>query len=151
MALERPRHRARAGAPATGRPSGSAWPPTTTEPAPGCDEHGRELAAERLGRRLRSGVVGLRQRQRLAEQRGDAVEAALHARLPRALAEALGVAERERRERREGLEQLDVGVRERARRVAHPDAEDAARLAGPDHRRDERAREPVVRRGAGRR
>ena len=50
-------------------------------------EHRREVAAECVGRRLGGGVVRLRGRDGLSQQRGDAIEAALHARLPRAVGE----------------------------------------------------------------
>ena len=70
---------------------------------------------------------------------GDAVEAALHARLARPLRVALRVPQRQRGERRERLEQLDVRVGERPLAVTDPDAEHAARLTRPHHRRDERA------------
>src|SRR5205085_8835426 len=50
-------------------------------------EHRREVAAERLRGGLGRGVVRLRRRDGLSEQRGDAVEAALDARLPRAVGE----------------------------------------------------------------
>ena len=88
-------------------------------------------AAERLGRRLRRRVVGLVERQRLAEQRGDPVEAALHARLPRPLRVALGVAQRERREATANASSSSTsrlrrrprsrrGARRRARRASRP-------------------------------
>ena len=80
------------------------------EIATGLHEHGSEVPAERFGRSERRGVVGLDQRQRLAEQGRDPVEAALHSGLPCGVRKALGVAKRERRERRECLEHLDVAI-----------------------------------------
>ncbi len=93
------------------------------------DEHRREVAAERLGCGERGRVVGIRKRERLTEERGDAIEAALHARLMRPLGEGLGVPQRERGERREGAEQLLVVPVELARRVLDADADHAERLA----------------------
>src|SRR5581483_299091 len=56
-----------------------------------------------------------------------------------------GVAERERREPGERLE--DAGVASRERDAAPPaDAEHALHLVAPPHRRDERVREALVRR-----
>ena len=61
------------------------------------------------------------------------------------LGEDLGVAQCQRGERRERLQELDVAGRERTVIAAEGDADHAAGLAAPDHRRDERAREPAVR------
>ena len=63
-------------------------------------QHGGRVAAERLGRGLGDRVEVSAQRERLAEQRRDPVEAALDPRLARRSLEALGVPQRERRERR---------------------------------------------------
>src|SRR5215218_2083186 len=107
-------------------------------------DDGAEVTAERLDRGLRGRVQRLGERERLAEQLGDPVEGLLDARLMRPLAEALRVAERERREARERLEQLQVAVVEGAAPIPDADAEHAAGLAGPDHRRHERPRNPLV-------
>ena len=58
-------------------------------------EHRREIAAERLGRRLRRRVIRLGERQRLTEQRRNPIEAALDASLARPLGIALCVPQRE--------------------------------------------------------
>ena len=98
----------------------------------------------RLGRRLRGRVVGLVERQRLSEERRDAREAALEPRLTRARLEALRVPQRERGQRRESLEQLDIVVVKTAFGVAHSDTEHAEPLARPHHGRLEAERERVV-------
>ena len=80
----------------------------------------------------------------MAEDRGDPVEAELDTRLARALGEALGVAERERREPGEGLEEIGVRLGERATDAVEADAEYAEGLPGPAHRRHDRLREARV-------
>jgi len=109
-------------------------------------EHRGEVSSQGLRSGLRRGVVGLRQRDRLAEQRCNPVEAALDSGLARRVCEALRVAQGERRERCERLEHLNVRLAEAARRVVQPDAEHAPCLSRPHHRRDKRARESGVRR-----
>ena len=71
------------------------------------------------------------------EDRRDAGEAALHARLPRALLVGLGVPQRERRQRGEGADDVGVALAEPAL-FARRGAEHAARLARVDDRRDDR-------------
>ena len=93
-------------------------------PQAGHDD-GRARAAQRFRGGLRKRVQGLLQRDRLGQHCGDPVEAALHAGLPRALLEALGIAQRERGEVGECLEQVGLGMREPPGRVARADAEDA--------------------------
>ena len=102
-------------------------------------------AAERLGRSLSDRVQSRRLRERLGERRGDAEEAALDPRLADALFEARGVPHGQRREPRECLEQLGVGVVEVAFRVPRAHAEDATRIARPGHRCCDRAGEARVR------
>src|SRR5581483_11425138 len=105
-----------------------------------------EVGAEGVRRRLRGSVEGLLERQRFAEQRRDAVEAALDSRLPHARLEALGVPQRERGERREGLEQLLVVGAEAPLAVAQRHAQQPERLAGRGHGSEERIRKLLVRR-----
>ena len=108
-------------------------------------QHRRARAAERLGRRLGEGVERLLERDRLAERRGDPVEAPLDAGLAAPLLEALRVAQCERGQVGEGVEQTRLAAREPPLRVARADAEHALDLAGPAHRGDHRRVESRVR------
>src|SRR5207244_9883949 len=81
----------------------------------------------------------------VTEDRGDPVEAELDAGLAGPLGEALGVAERERREAGEGLEEVGVRLGELATGAAESDAEHAERFARPAHRRHHRLREARIR------
>ena len=109
--------------------------------APGELEVARYLAQhcgagrpERLGRGLRDGVERRGRRERLAEHGGDPIEAALDAGLPHALLERFGVAERDRREPRERVQQRQVVLGE-AVVLERADAEHATHLtAGRDRR-----------------
>src|SRR6185503_5323565 len=67
-------------------------------------QHGGAATAERVGRGLGERVKGLLARERLAEDGGDPVEAALDPGLAGALGEALRVAKRERGEVGESLQ-----------------------------------------------
>ena len=80
----------------------------------GAAEHGRRVAAERVGSRLRDGVERLPLGQRLAQHGRDPVEAALDLRPPRALLVRLGVPEGDRRETGERLDQAQVRLLEAA-------------------------------------
>ena len=104
----------------------------------------RARAAQRVARRLRQRVKGLVQRDRLTQHRGDPIEAALDPGLAGALREALRVAESERREVCEGLEQVGLSRSERPLGVPRAHAEDSLDLARPAHRRDDRAAERLV-------
>ena len=108
-------------------------------------QHCGRAAAQRLRRGLCRCVERLREGERLAEHGCDAREASLHARLTRALLVQLGVAKRDRRERREGADPLEVALVERPL-AARARAEHSPRLAGPADRCDDRTREVVVRR-----
>ncbi len=101
--------------------------------------------AERLRGGLRQGVERLGERERRAEDLGDPVEAALHLRLALPLLEALGVVERERREAREGLDDLDV-ARLETPGLPVANAENAPHLAEPHDRRAHDVLEDGVRR-----
>ena len=101
------------------------------EPARSRHEHGRERAAERLVGRLRDRVERRRLREMLGQRRGDPVEAALDPRLAHALLEARGVADRERGEAGERLEQVRLELAESPLRIARGDAEHAASLSRP--------------------
>ena len=82
-------------------------PTNEREPDRRLHEHRREVATERLGRRLRSGVV-LAKRSALPSS--DAIRAKPRCTRARvAFLEALGVAQRERREGRERVEELRIG------------------------------------------
>src|SRR3954468_6521757 len=83
--------------------------------------------------------------QVLGQRRGDAVEAALHARLADALLEARGVADRERREAGERFEQARLDLAEAPIRIARRDPEHTAALTGPRHLCGDRAAEALVR------
>ena len=128
------------------------------------DEHARELVQRRRAedrRRRASSTAALRRRARRprpgrARRRSPCARAARRARSrsgrsragpasgARALLEALRVPQRERREVREGLQQPRRRPREAPLGVAGADAEDAHHLAGPAHRRDDRAAEVLV-------
>ena len=117
--------------------------PDGLEAAARGDEHGGRAAPERLrgslGDRLERGRAG----ERLTEHRGDPVEAALDPRLPSALGEHLGVAQRKRRESCERLEDARVPLLEAAAR-APTDSEHAAHLVAPGHRSGHHVGESVV-------
>ena len=109
-------------------------------------EHSREGAADRLAGRMGSRIERLGARERLREEVRDSRERPLDTRLPASLREALGVAEGERCETGERLEQIEVVMIERApSAAAHADAENAADLTAPDHRGDERVHEAAIR------
>src|SRR5262249_17838332 len=85
-------------------------------------------------------------RERLREERRDLRERALDPRLARALREAFRVPKGERSQAGERLEQVEVVLHERAAAgSARPDAQHAPDLAAPDHRSDERVRDPAIR------
>ena len=128
-----------------GEPFGQLAPPRPSQAPRLRHQHCRCGAAERLGRSLSDRVQSRRLRERLGERRGDAEEAALDPRLANALLEARGVPHGQRREPRECLEQLGVGVVEVAFRVSRAHAEDATRLARPGHRCCDRAGEARIR------
>ena len=107
-------------------------------------QHGREGAAERLGRGERDRVQRLDEGERRAEHGGDAVEAALDARLARALLEGVRVPDGERGEAGERVEDVGVVGLERARAAAAADADHAQRPGGSGHRRHDRVREAGV-------
>ena len=107
-------------------------------------QHRGEVAAQRFAGRLRRGIERRRQRERLAEHRGDAREAALHTCLACPFLVRLGVAQCERGERCEGADHVRVAIAELAL-AARADSEHAARLVRPDDRRDDRVGEPAVR------
>ena len=86
------------------------------EPPRARHQHRGEGSPERLVRRVGDRVEGGRLREVLGQRGGDPVEAALDPRLANALLEARRVADRERREAGERLEQ----ARARARRSAAP-------------------------------
>ena len=117
--------------------------PDRLEPPARRDEHRGRAAPERLrgslGDRLERRGAG----QRLPEHGRDAVEAALDPCLPRALREHLGVPQRERRETGEGLEDARVPLANAAS-LAPPDAEHAAHLFAPEHRRGDHVGEALV-------
>src|SRR5439155_2880988 len=93
-----------------------------------------------------SRIERLGARERLREEVRDSRERPLDTRLPASLREALGVAEAERGETGERLEQIEVIMVEwPPSAAALADAENAADLAAPDHRGDERVREAAVR------
>src|SRR5262245_62182250 len=89
-------------------------------------------------------VEGRRLREVLVQRRRDAVEAPLDPRLADALLEARGVADRERREAREGLEEALLELAEASLRITRCDAEQAAALARPRHLRRDRTCEALV-------
>src|SRR5205823_11484570 len=76
-------------------------------------QDGGERTAHSVARGMRRGVEGLRPRERLREERRDLREGRLDACLPRALGKALRVAQRERGEAGERLEQVEVVLFER--------------------------------------
>ena len=127
---------------------GARTPPTTASRRAGAASTAPRRRRRAPRPRLRRGVVGLRERQRLAEQRGDPVEAALDAGLPRALGEHLGVPQRERRERRRTSRAARVGLGERAVVPRGSRRRGRRGSPGPGHRRDERAGEAAGRRDA---
>ena len=113
-------------------------------PARGPEYSGR-AASERFGRRLGDRLERRGARERLPEHRGDPVEASLDPRLPFALREHLGIPDRQRRETRERLEDVRVPAHE-ATALAPADAEHAAHLVAPGHRRGDHVCEAAVRR-----
>ena len=96
------------------RARGELWAPASSSVVAARAEHGRRVAAERLGRSLSDRVERRLCGQRLAQHGRDPVEAALDLRLARALLVRLGVAEGDRREAREGLDQPEVRLVEAA-------------------------------------
>ena len=84
------------------------------------------------------------QRERLRQRRGDAVEAALDARLAGALLECRSVAQGDGGEPGEGLEHVGVRACEDALPVLGGHSYDALLLAGEQHRCDQRRGDPVV-------
>ena len=124
--------------------------PDRLEAAARRHEHGGRGSSERLGGRLRDRLERRGARQRLPEHGRDPVEAALNPRLPCALREHLGVPQRERREPGESLENARVPLREAAA-LATTDAEHAAHLVAPGHRRRDHVGEAFVRRMRNRR
>ena len=125
------------------RSAGSSYAPTGLEPAARRDEHRGGAPAERLGGSLGDRLERRGAGEGLPEHRRDPVEAALDPRLPCALREHLGVPQRERSEAGEGLEDVRVPAREPAS-LAPADAEHAAHLVAPEHRRGDHVREAVV-------
>ena len=125
------------------RSAGSSYVPTASSRPLDGHEHGGRAPSERLGSGLGDRLERRGAGQRLPEHRSDAVEAALDPRLPRALREHLGVAQRERGEPRERLEDVRVPVDE-ARSLAPPDAEHPVHLVAPEHRRGDHVGEAVV-------
>ena len=104
------------------------------ELAAGGTQHGGGVAAQRLRRRLGDRIQRRLSRQRLAEHRGDPVERPLDLCLSSALLVDLCVAQCDRGEARERLDQPQVGFLE-APRLVRPDAEHAADLAEREDRR----------------
>ena len=86
----------------------------------------------------------------MPEDRRDPVEAALDPGLTRALREHLGIAQRQRRETGECLENVRVALLEPAS-LAPTDTEDTEHLVAPEHRSGDHVRETVVRRVRNRR
>src|SRR5204863_1257819 len=92
---------------------------------------------------LCDGLEGRRAGERLPENRGDAIEAALHPRLARAARERLGIAEGERRETGEGVEHVGIARTERPA-VPPAYAQHSLHVVAPAHRSHDRVGKAAI-------